>query len=134
MRISEIFPRSAGLSPGSFESFCAILCNSSCDILILTILIKIFLFALIIESSLKNQAMSLKNTFTSILKDSQKRVDILYDASKIVFFVSLFFFLLILFFVSAEFFDGFLQVFLLPSYVAAISSMGIFFSFFVLQF
>ena len=124
-RISVIFPRSCELFPGIFESFSAIFCNCSCDILIFLYILGSTLRVTIFPKFEKS-SMSLKNTFMELGGNTKMRIHLLYMSSKIVFSIEAFLFFVIYFCVSANFYASLIQYFFLPLYLGFIATFTIF--------
>ena len=124
-RISVIFPRSFELSPGIFESFSAIFCNCSCDMLIFLYILWNTVTRTIYPKFIKS-SMSLKNILQSTLSNPKEYIEILYTSSKVLFITLAVLFFVSYFCISAKFYDTLFFQFFLALYISFIVSFEIF--------
>ena len=78
--------------------------------------------------------MSLKLTLKKHFWNAEKRIDVLYSSSKIVFLLLTFMYFIIYYCVSARFFDEVLSIFFLPVYLSFVMSLTLYMCAFSIKF
>lgn len=121
-RISVIFQRSFSFVAGILESFCAIFCNSSCDILIFSYYFRELISCWSILSKKTKSSMALRKKIKKTITSPSERGEVLFHASRAVLSITSLVFFSLLFSISAWFYAQNIMIFFIPSYLGFLVS------------